>query len=256
MHIPSAGPRPNFAPSALPNRQNEGGVGMHIPSTGPRPNFAPSALPDRPGTPGGEGSAPASQRPAARPAPISSDPMLAMITAQHFSQKLAMQELSGLAADQKASNEAQAKVRAVEEHLSKMLMGGAVTRSEIDQLKALAEEAGVNIDQAIQQLHDHVDGAMEWRARVHPDAAPLAPDAQYFEYHEHSDEGYHRERRDTVKDIREQLTRRRDDIKGEAANRELDIQRVSQELSTAMQMQSNLSKRWSDTLNQIVSNTR
>lgn len=205
------------------------------------------------------GSSPQRPRPsrgAADLVPVSGSPMMALITAQHFSQQLAMRELSGLATDQKSSNDALSRVRAVEEHLAKMISGGRITRAALDELKQLGEEVGVDLSGGIDALHALVDYGVGWMRDNQPDQVPASRDEEWGNYMVGSEEDHQRAARDAVKAMGEQLTRRRDDIKGDASNRELDIQRVSQELSSAMQLQSNLSKRWSDTLNGIVSNAR
>lgn len=171
---------------------------------------------------------------------MTSHPMAAMISAQGYSQQLAMQELNGLAAEQQASNQALARLRAVEDKLRSILMDGEITSAELDELEAFAREAGVDIGDFLSAVRSEISASGGGKVA----------------YSEYGDGEGERKLRGLVKSLREQLGRRRDDIKGEASSRELDIQRASQELAIAMQLQSNLSKRWSDTLNAIVANMR
>ncbi|MCB9654052.1 MAG: hypothetical protein H6729_07995 [Deltaproteobacteria bacterium] len=100
-------------------------------------------------------------------------------------------------------------------------------------------------------------------------STPTQPpkDAQASTTVEESDRDYLREDRDgpyecwkthaqNLDAIRDAIGECKENVKGEASNRELDIQRITQEVSSAMQLQSNLAKSDTDTIKGTIANIR
>ncbi|MCK6547363.1 hypothetical protein L6R52_16055, partial [Myxococcota bacterium] len=60
--------------------------------------------------------------------------------------------------------------------------------------------------------------------------------------------------RDAIENIQQSLASALDDVKSDASSKELDIQRVSQEVSTWTQMASTMMKKFADTVMSVVRN--
>lgn len=195
---------------------------------------------------------------------VNSDPMMAMILAAHTRSQIAMEDLSGLAEDQKASNELLKELRGLENDLRKMRADNKVTRLELDQfvekVEALSNK-GVGIDVAafVTQLQAdfHIAyGGGASGVKVSDRAGWTANNGDYLLANAGSVHENHKSNDKSLDSIKEAINEAKENVKAEVSNRELDIQRVTQEVSSAMQLQSNLSKRWSDVGNAIIGNMR
>lgn len=215
---------------------------------------------------------------------VNSDPMMALILAAHTRSQIAMEDLSGLAKDQKASNDLLKEIRGLENELRKARSDGRITRDEItkiEQQAAALQEKGVGIDISTQlaglrgllNVASSANGEGEYQS-----SGILASEADNGEHGYSTDVGdgsfyaengedylfasaaspheNHKTNDKTLDAIKEAINDAKENVKAEVSNRELDIQRVTQEVSSAMQLQSNLSKRWSDVGNAIIGNMR
>lgn len=214
---------------------------------------------------------------------VNSDPMMALILAAHTRSQIAMEDLSGLAKDQKASNDLLKEIRGLENELRKARSDGRITRDEISKIEqqaAALQEKGVGIDISTQLagLRDLLNVAMSEDGNKQYVASGILvseADRGMHNYRRLGDGSHYREVGDdyllasaasphenhkandkTLDSIKEAINDAKENVKAEVSNRELDIQRVTQEVSSAMQLQSNLSKRWSDVGNAIIGNMR
>jgi hypothetical protein len=186
--------------------------------------------------------------------PVQSDPMMVMLRAIHARTQIALGELAELADAQKDNNEKLGKVRAAEQCLREMIAtNGDITREELRELEQkCSAEVGIDISSFTKSMWDEMDALK--RSAEAGDAAN--GDGSRLWYSEHSTEGWMKDRQEAVKNIRESLNSLKDAIKGEGSARELDMQKVTQEVSTGMQAESNISKRWNDVGNAIIGNYR
>ncbi len=169
------------------------------------------------------------------------DPMMVLIEAAYARSQATLDDLGGLAEEQKQSNSQMEKIRNVEKKLRDALTDNSLSTAELNEIEALAKEAGV------------------WEAISSPvaalrDAIEKTPEKVNVWIDQNSTEAYHVDRRGWVDAIKESLKEFKENVKGQSANRELDMQRLTQEYSTASQMASNLSKRQNDTAMAIIRN--
>ncbi|MCB9654055.1 MAG: hypothetical protein H6729_08010 [Deltaproteobacteria bacterium] len=179
---------------------------------------------------------------------VTSDPVLALILAAHTRSMGAMEELQVLAKDQEMSNEQLKKLRALEGKLRDIRSDHEITRGEIDELKRLAKEAkdagiAIDLDALFASLENYT---FSTKANV----------GEYIEENSSATEGQAKKVNETLESIKDAIGEAKENVKGEASNRELDIQRITQEVSSAMQLQSNLSKTWNDVSKGIIANIR
>ena len=195
---------------------------------------------------------------------VNSDPMMAMILAAHTRSQIAMEDLSGLAEDQQQSNNLLKELRGLESELRKIRSDGHITRAELkglsDKMTAL-QGKGVAIDAAsfIAELEGQLkvaEGGGEHGRLVKDSRESGVKDGDYLWANAASPHENHKTNDKKLDSIKEAINDAKENVKAEVSNRELDIQRVTQEVSSAMQLQSNLSKRWSDVGNAIVGNMR
>jgi hypothetical protein len=194
------------------------------------------------------------------------DPMMAMIVATHARTQVAMADLSELAKEQQHANTALTALRKVEETLREIRSDKTITFEEIEGLRKEAVDAKTkfnldfDIEPLLQQLekglHDvHQPDANDGRGQLVGDRRALE-DGDYLYIAQTSDVAEHKTNFENVDSIAKNLESAKDQVRGEVSNREIDMQRMTQEVSTSMQLASNLSKRWSDTDNAIVGNLR
>lgn len=169
------------------------------------------------------------------------DPMMVLIEAAYARSQATLDDLGGLAEEQKQSNSQMEKIRNVEKKLRDALTDNSLSTAELNEIEALAKEAGVweAISSPVGALRDLISGISEG---THVYIDPTGTDPGWVQ------------RRGLVDALKEGLKEAKENVKGQSANRELDMQRLTQEYSTASQMASNLSKRQNDTAMAIIRN--
>ncbi|MCK6545412.1 hypothetical protein L6R52_06045 [Myxococcota bacterium] len=172
----------------------------------------------------------------------SGDPQLTMIEAAYYRQQLALGELSSLAEDQKANNDQMKAIRGLQDELRKMLSDGAkggdkhLDVTELEGLKARAAELGIDISAHVDSILGMINGESGNKSFIWVN------------------DGSNKHVKDLVDQIKESLSSALDDVKSDASSKELDIQRVSQEVSTWTQMASTLLKKFNDTIMAVIRN--
>lgn len=168
------------------------------------------------------------------------DPMMVLIEAAYARSQATLDELGGLAEEQKQSNSQMEKIRNVEQRVREAINRGSISSDDLEYLRKMATEAGVL--SAIQLPLDDLKGRIDANGEGHAWVNLTSQDPGQIEINR------------LVEGLREGLKEAKENVKGQSANRELDMQRLTQEYSTASQMASNLSKRQNDTAMAIIRN--
>lgn len=137
-------------------------------------------------------------------------------------------DLSRLANEQQQSNDVLSKLSRVEDLLRRI---GADGKADANELAALRREV-----EALARLGVDID--------IEAELAQLA-----------SGTGTE-DTKSQLASIKEALSSAKEGVRGDMSSRDFDLQVVTQALTTAMTLQSNLSKRWSDVADAIVGNMR
>lgn len=190
------------------------------------------------------------------------DPMMAMIVATHARTQVALADLSDLAKQQQAANTTLTKIRKVEERLREIKADKKITHAEMNELRAevknLKDETGIEVNiegllgELNKDLHDMHDTSDRGRQL---NTNETREDGDYLLINAAGSDNQ-QTNFENVDAIGKAFEGAKDQVRGEVSNREIDMQRMTQEVSTSMQMASNLSKRWSDVDNAIVGNLR
>jgi hypothetical protein len=164
------------------------------------------------------------------------DPMMVLLAAIYTRTQIALEELSSLADAQKENNEKLDAVRNAENTVRRVLADGQIDEGDLQAIENAGTEAGIDLHSFTDQIRKELNGDTSYNA--------------------HGDDDRNRTLKARIDDLNASLNSLKDAIKGEGSARELDMQKVTQEVSTGMQAQSNISKRWSDVANAIVGNLR
>jgi hypothetical protein len=180
------------------------------------------------------------------------DPMFAMQFAVDQSRRGALEELAQLASDQQATNARLAELRKLKTAVKQALSDDRIDSAELDMVERLSRELGVDLSPQLRALRVKLDEV----TAEHSGRNVGHGGERYMDLSPTSAEEWAQARGKLVEDLKSAIEMHEDNVKAEASNRELALQRATQEYSSVMQLASNLSRSSYETAKAIIGNTR
>jgi hypothetical protein len=182
---------------------------------------------------------------------LTADPMFALQFALDQSRQGALGELAELAAAQQATNDKLVNLRKLEGALRDKLSRGYLSENDLAELEGMAKGLGIDLKPQLDALRGLIDARP---VSVQGDAAPDG--SRHIAIDPNGTDKYWQDRNKAVDDLKRAIDMHKDNVKSESSNRELDLQRATQDYSALMQQLSNVSRARYEIDKNIIGNIR